>query len=304
MRGAVVAALLLVTVPATAQAPDLDRRVGKLEAEVRAVQRKVFPGGDPRYFVPEVAPAAPVAAEPVGSPASAPLTDLTARVGELEGQLRTLTGQVEANQNKLRLLDDALTKTRGDIEFRVTALEAGTRPPAAPPADTLPAPAPTARPARVTLKPPPAEVPSPAATAPKPAITTAAPNADAEWRAAYALVLAKSWDEAEPALNAFLAAHPRAARASDAQYWLGRSFAARKSPAQAAKAFLDGYQKYPKGSRAPDSLLGLAEALVALKKPEQACRSLGELDAVYAERLTPALRGQADKARVAAKCLG
>ncbi len=120
---------LLIAAPALAQsADDVGRRVGKLESEMKAVQRKVFPGADSRYFEPEVAPPAPAAAEPVGNAASAPLTDLTARVGELEGQLRTLTGQVEANANRLRLLDEALTKFRGDAEFRLGALEGGREP--------------------------------------------------------------------------------------------------------------------------------------------------------------------------------
>lgn len=268
---------LIAAAPLAAQDGDgLGRRVGKLESEMRAVQRKVFPGGDARFFEPEVSPVAITPVEPAGSPASAPLTDLTARVGELEAQLRTLTGQVEAGQNRLRLLEEGLAKFRGDAEFRLGAIEAGAKPPAAAV---------------------PVEEPGPL----KPAAPTVAPTVEGQWRAAYALVTAKDPGAAD-ALTAFVAANPKAARASDAQYWLGKTESARKQHAAAARAFLDGYTNYPRGARAPDSLMGLAQALIDLKKPDQACRSLTQLDEAYGAKLSPALKAQAAKARVSAKC--
>lgn len=274
-----VALSLLFAAPAFAQDDGLGRRVGKLESEMKAVQRKVFPGGDARFFEPEVAPAAPAPAEPVGTPASSPLTDLTARVGELEAQLRTLTGQVEADQNRIRLLEEGLAKFRGDAEFRLNAIEAGAKPP-------TPAAAPVEEPAAGPLK---------------PATPTTPPTVEGQWRAAYALVVAKDPGAAD-ALTEFVAANPKAARASDALYWLGKTRSTQKQHAAAARAFLDGYTTYPRGARAPDSLLGLAQALIDLKKPDQACRSLTQLDEGYGAKLTPALKAQAAKARVAAKC--
>jgi tol-pal system protein YbgF len=282
---------LLVVSPALAQDgdPALGKRVGKLESEMKAVQRKVFPGGDARFFEPEIAPVQAAPPESVGTPALAPLADLTTRVGEIEAQLRTLTGQVESQQNRLRLLEEAQTKFRADTEFRLTAIEAGGKPPV---------PQGTTSPPELTDGPAPGAKP----VAAKP--DAAAVTPEAQWRAAYALVIAKKYDEAEPALQDFIAANPKSTRASDAQYWLGKTYAAEDQPAQAAKAYLDGYQKFPKGVRAPDSLLGLSQALIDLKKPQQACRSLNELDAVYAAKLTPALKAQAAKARTTAKCAG
>lgn len=297
MRVLLVFVAVCLAVPVAAQdtvdPAQTAKRVGKLESEMRAVQRKVFPGGDPKFFTPEIVPAAPLPVVPDGNPASSPVADLTARVDALERQLRTLTGQAEEDQNKLRQLDTAMTKLRGDVEFRLTALE-GTRPAAVDAAGV----------------PPPA-----ATTAAKPAAKPAAAKSDtqllaaaggdpveAAWRAAYARYTAKDYDAAEAAFTDFIAANPKATRASHAQYWLGRSYLAQNSAAQAAKAFLDGYQKYPKGERAPDSLLWLGNALTALKKPEQACRALNELQSVYAAKLTPALKEQAAKARAQAKC--
>ncbi len=287
-------ALLLVAVPAAAQDERLDKRVGTLETQMRAVQRKVFPGGDPRNFVPEIAPAAVAPSEPVGTPSTSALADLTARVDALERQQRALTGQVEETQFKLRQLEETVTKFRGDTEFRLTAVEGPKV--VAPPADT-PATAPEpAPPVRVSPK------PTAKATPPDAAATPA--SVEDTWRAAYALYVAKDFSRAEAAMQDFLANNPKSPRASNAQYWLGRSFMAQDSFAQAAKAFLDGYQKYPKGDRAPDSLLWLGNALTALKKPDQACRSLNELQSVYGDKLTPALTSAATKARKDAKCEG
>jgi TolA-binding protein len=278
-------ALLLLPVPAPAQDLDpvrVEKRVGKLEAEMRAVQRKVFPGGDPRFFEPEIAAPAAAPAAAVGNPASAPLVDLTARVGELERQLREMTGAVEANQFKLRQLEEAQAKLRADVEFRLTALEGGgAAAAAAVPAATKPGAKPTS-------------------PAPKPAATPA--TADAAWKAAYAHALDTDWPATETAMTDFIAAYPKSSRIPQAQYWLGKSFAARDQHAQAAKSFLELYQTAPLSSRGPDSLLGLATAMNGLKKPKDACRVLGELDSVYGEKLTPAQQTEAKAQRTRAKC--
>ncbi len=287
MRLAFFVTALLLT--GTAQAQDLDpvrveKRVGKLESELRAVQRKVFPGTDSRFFEPEItAPAVPPTAV-VGTPATAPLNDLSDRLGELERQLRTLTGQVEADQFKLRQLDEAQTKQRADVEFRLNALETGSRP--APAAAALPAPAADAQPPR------PVAASKPAATA------------DAAWKPAYANAVAKDWPATEAAMTAFIADWPKSTRQTQAQYWLGRSHAERDQHAQAARAFLKVYETAPRSPQAPDSLLGLAQAMVGLKKPKDACRVLGELDSVYGEKLTPDQKSDAAAARKNAKCAG
>ncbi len=297
-----VAALMGVAVPlAAAEPPPLDKRVGTLETQMKAVQRKVFPGGDARYFTPEIAPETS-APPPEGTPASSPLADLTARVDALEQQQRTLTGQLEEAQNKLRQLDEAFTKYRGDTDFRLNAIEhpasAAPTPAAAPAGDAPPADA---------------SAPPPAASPPRAAAATKAPakpvdkpapalSVEEQWRAAYAFYTAKDYDKAEGAMTDFLTANPKAARASHAEYWLGRSYMAQDQFAPAAKAFLDGYKKYPNGERAPESLLWLGNALAALKKPKEACQAYDELPASYADKLTPALKSTLAKARKDAKC--
>src|SRR5687768_8966158 len=101
MRFHLVAMLLMASaaVPAAAQRGETaERRIERLEQQLRAVQRRVFPNG--AEIAPEIDPRQPVGIQP-GVPASSAVADLTARVDSLEAQLRELTGQIEQNGNRL-----------------------------------------------------------------------------------------------------------------------------------------------------------------------------------------------------------
>ena len=78
--------------PVMAQSDVIDLRVGKLEKEMKAVQRKVFPGG--AALEPELG-GQPATILPAGTAANTPISDLTARVDALESQLKSITGQQE-----------------------------------------------------------------------------------------------------------------------------------------------------------------------------------------------------------------
>ena len=301
-RFPVLLALLTFAGPVQAAEPPLDRRVDKLESELRAVQRKVFPGGSAKYFEPEFPEAPPPPPVTAGVPATSPIADLTSRVDSLERQLATLTGQVEQATYKARTLEEALTKFRADVEFRLGQIETGgmtlSVPVVAPPAITGAKPPATkpAAPGTKTVAADPERVPPPA--------TKPADPVEAQFQAAYLLYSNKQYDQANDALTAFVAKNPRAGRASHAQYWLGRSLLAQKQPASAAKAFLDNYRNMPKGARAPDSLYWLGQSLMTMTPPNavKACEVYGELASVYAAKLVSPLKEQLAKARTTAKC--
>jgi tol-pal system protein YbgF len=293
MRILLLASLLLSTAAAAQDVGQIDKRVGRLESEMRAVQRKVFPGGDPKFFEPEIAPAEAPPPATIGSPASQPLVDLSERVGELERQLRTLTGQVEANQFKIRQLEEAQAKLRGDVEFRLNALEGGG---AGAAAAATPAGEAPAKPTTKTAKAEPAEKPAAEKAPPK------AATADAAWKAAYAEAIAKDWPGTVTAMTGFIADWPKSTRIPQAQYWLGRANAEQGQNAEAARAYLEVYKTAPKSERAPDSLIGLAGAMNALKKPKDACKVLGELASVYGEKLSAAQQAEAKTLKTKAKC--
>ena len=282
-----------VAVAPQAQVTAIDKRVGTLEGQMRAVQRQVFPGADKRFFAPEVMPETAPPVVQAGSPATSPLADLSQRVDGLERQQRTLTGQVEQLQFQMRQLESQLAKMKGDTEFRLNAIEGGTTaapalplPEARPPVELQPRPLPPA----AAL--PSVEVPA----------TAAADPAEAAYRAGYARYAAGDYAGAEKALTAFMVANPKHSRAGHSQFWAGRSMMQQGRHAQAAKAFLAGYQTYPRGDRAPNSLLWLGRALLALQQPKAACQALDQLRTAFPDKLVGQLGADASSTRAQAKC--
>lgn len=294
------AAPLAAQVAPIEQLKQVDKRVTVLESQMRAVQRQVFPGGDKRFFQPEIAPAPPPETAAPGSPATPALVDLGQRVTALETQQRTLTGQIEQLQHQMRLLEAAVQKSRTDAEARIDALEGkgGPTAPATPAAAVaLPTPAPAA----------PAAAKPDAAPPPKPATATPAATADADalearYREGYGLYTAGDYAAAYKALSDFAEANPKHARASNAQFWAGRALLAQGKTADAAKAFLGGYQKFPRGERAHNSLLWLGKSLVDLKQPAAACQALDQLTTAYPDRITGQFANDLTAARTQAKC--
>jgi TolA-binding protein len=320
MRRLMVAAALLASVsaaPAFAQSSPLEGRVDRLEREMRAVQRKVFPGGAGQLVEPQITPPQSTTSAP-GLPASGPITDLTARVTSLESQFTQITGQIEQTQFRVRQLEEAFNAFKRSTEARIKALEDT--------ASSIGEPAPTANGGGV-LEPPPGATPArPPATRPATtgATTPARPPAANAARAAavaavekpdsgdaaedtylygYRLWAAKLYPEAQAQLKAVVAKYGTHRRASYAQNLLGRAYLDEGKPSLAAVAFYENYKKMPKGERAADSLYYLAQALVKLKKPAaDVCQVYSELTDVYGTKLSEEMRAGVAQGRAASKC--
>lgn len=187
---AALAALALLTgaapvaVMAQAQKPaaapvDPEVRLKKIEAEVRALQRQVFPGGDQKYFAPEVTKDGTVSAPPAGTPATSPVTDLLTRLDSVEAQLSRLTAQNEEAGNRIAQLEAkvaALTPPPAPAPAAATDAATPAGAAAATPPATVAAPAPAPKPSLAIMdSPPPAKpAPAPVAAAPKPEVQLAA----------------------------------------------------------------------------------------------------------------------------------
>jgi len=333
-RIALAALLATAALPAFAAEPGtIDQRVDRIEKQLKAVQRKVFPGGDAAFQAPEIAP--PETHATVGVPASTPLNDLSARVDALEKSVAQLTGQVEQDEHRLDLLSQQTAQDRQEFATRLKALEAAAAPaPAAtaaapvtpapqeeaaaapPPRSTAPV---KGKPASPTLSAKPAPAPAkpapgkPAATKPTAAAiddtatdggASAASGDPAEdaYMAGYRLWTQKKYSEAETTLAAVAKKYPKHRRASYAQNLLGRAYLDDGQPALAAQAFVQNYQVNPHGERAPDSLYYAGQALMQLKRAADACRVYDELASVYADKLTGSLKTRVAAARTEAKC--
>lgn len=281
--------MLLVgsAVPALAQSAPVERRIGKLEQEMRAVQRKVFPGGAGATVEPEIRPVAPPATQ-MGVPAGSAVADLTARVDALEAQLASLTGQIEQSGFRVRQLEEALNRFRSEAETRFADLQKA-------------APAPEAAAAVEEPTPEPQTGQAPELSPTRAGSTSADPGEDA-YLVGFRLWEQGKFAEAQAALDAMAKAYPKHKRASYARNLAGRASLDDGKPAAAAKILLNNYQTNPKGERAADSLLFLGEALMKLGKPLEACQVYNELQDVYGPNMRDFIKQQLPKARAQAKC--
>ncbi len=293
-------ALGLGALPAQAQS-DAELRLKKVEAEVRALQRKVFPDGAGKTFEPEITPASPNA-QPIGAPSTTAVTDILARLDALEGQLRQLTAANEEHANSLRLLQD-----------RVKLLEAGGAPATAP-VDPAPQPAASSAivPASVgTTRPAPAPTRQPATTGPsaerlaavKAIVKPDTGDAGADdYSYGFRLWEARFYPEAVQQLTMFVDKYPRHSQISYGRNLLGRAYLDDGKPREAAPWFLKNYQADKTGARAGDSLLYLASSMIALKDTKRACIALAEFSETYPALATGRLKAQFDASRKQAKC--
>jgi len=282
LAGTVMAALVATASPAAAQAAPLEPRVKKLESEMRAVQRKVFPGASDRFFEPEIA--APTATPtPSGVSASAPLTDLLQRVDTLETQITRLTAQTEENGFKIGQLEKRLLQLEEQAKAAAAAASAAPAPTAAPGAPgagaATPRPA-TPAAASAAAAAPSAERVAAVAKIEKPQSADAGEDA---YLYGYRLWDAKFFPEAQAQLRFALEKHPKHKRSSYTRNLLGRAYLDDGKPSAAAKMFAENYEKEPKGDRAPESLYFLGESLIKLNEKPKACVAFTELAEVYPE---------------------
>ncbi|NJC35168.1 TolA-binding protein [Sphingomonas jejuensis] len=289
-------ALLTGAAPAAAQS-DVDARVARLERELRAVQRQVFPnagrGDAPQVLQPEIVPQAPGTTAP-GNQANTALANLTSRVAALEAQLAELTGQGEQAQYRLRQLEQRVEQMAQDLARRpepapVTPPVLGTPAPAAGGGARPAAPAAAADPARAER----------VAAVQRPSTGDAAEDG---YVYGFRLWQAQLYPEAQAALKAVADANPNHRRYSWAQNLLGRAYLDDGKPALAAIAFLDNYEKKRDGERAADSLYYLGMSLIAQNKRADACRVFGEFTDVYGTTARPELIAQVAAGRTEARC--
>ncbi len=290
----------LPSIPAFAQDSADEARLRKLEAEVRALQRKVFPNGAGATFQPEIV-APPSATTSSPGPSTTPITDLLGRMDAVEAQLARVTAETEQNSNRL-----------SQVEAKLAA--------AAPsPADAGPPPALTA-PVVSSL---PAERRSagrPAASPPQQSTSSTKPSAgrtqavraiekpqsddagDDDYSYGFRLFDAKFYPEAEQQLKLYLQKYPKHPRVSYARNLLGRAYLEDNEPREAAKWFLQNYQADKKGPRAADSLLYLARSMKQLGDTQRACVALGEFSTTFAAEAAARLKADYDDTRRGLSC--
>jgi TolA-binding protein len=293
------AALLALSIPAAAQDANVEGRVTKLEKELKAVQRKVFPDGAGKYFEPDIKTETAVT-DGSKTASGTEVTDLIGRVDALETQLAALTGQVEQHGNSMKAMEARLKAMESQVKsLNADAVASEPKPVAAVPAATTP------KPTTTTTKPP---------------VTTASKDKAREAAVAkigrpqtgnafqdsydygYRLWEAKFYPEAQTQLEETVKKFPSNAGTSRARNLLGRAWLDDGRPSQAAKIFYENYKADAKGERAPESLYFLGESFIAMDKPADACDVFKQLDKAYPSEAAGRLAARLAAGRKKAKC--
>lgn len=269
--GAALALGLAVTaIPAQAQ-DDAEVRIRALEAQVRALQRVVFPGGDGRFFEPQVDRGTPSqGGTQAGTPATGAVTDILARLETLEAELARLTALAEENRNDLRGIDTRLTTLESAAEAEAAAASAEQQS-SAPPVSTSRGPE--------TRVEPSAERVAAVAAVVKPQSDD--PGND-EYTYGFRLWDAGFFPEARQQLKIFVRDYPGHPMLSFGRNLIGRAYLDDGDPEQAAAWFVENYTSDKTGRRAADSVLYLAIAMIQRGETERACTALGVFSREFA----------------------
>ncbi|MEP2550398.1 MAG: hypothetical protein ABJH26_03815 [Marinomonas sp.] len=299
-----LAASVVATTPIPALAQDAvsEARLRKVEAEVRALQRRVFPGGEGRFFEPQIDSAGGTAATSTNPTSTTAVTDILARLDAIELQLQRLTAESEVNTNSISGLDMRVRALEGvDTNGGVSVTSPSSTP-------VLASSTPT--PASTSLSTAPAST-TPAATAPSAqrvsavqAITKPQTDdaADDEYSYGFRLWKAGFYPEAQQQLSKFVEEHPSHWRTTYGRNLLGRAYLDNDQAREAAPWFLRNYQSDKKAARAGDSLLFLAQSMIARGDTSRACIALAEFGETYPALASGRLSDQYESNRKKVSC--
>lgn len=239
-------AVLNMTLADLAQAETLNKRLQKVEKQLKAVQRKVFTPGS-RFEQSSQTAQGPV------QQGSVAIADMEARISQMETQLRQLTGQVEEGNYRIGEINKKIETLVRDYEFRLGELEKTAQ------GDTA-------------IKG--ADI-APPGTSQK--IVLPQGSEQEQYAFAQGLVSKGEYAGAEAALKVFLQRFPDSKLAGNAQYWLGQTYYIRKSYTESTRAFLEGYNSYPKSPKSAAFLLKIGMSLYAMGEKSDACDAYREL---------------------------
>jgi len=310
-RAALAVVLATAAMPAFAQSTNTDLRLNKVESEVRALQRKVFPGSGDKYFSPEISAPTPTP-KPGLPPSTSAVSDVLTRMDALEAQVARLTGQVEQNTNRIGQLEAKMAALQpggatsqplatNDAGVPVAASPSNPRPvaPGTTPGTTTAQPTPTAPASTRPATPPTSDRVRAVSAVVKPSTGDAMED---EYSYGYRLWEAKFYPEAQQQLKLFLQKYPNSTRASWSRNLLGRAYLDDGNALEAAKWFVQNYQTDKRGERAPDSLLYLAVSMKQLKDTKRACIALSEFGTTYAAEAAGRLKSTYDATRSGLTC--
>ena len=297
---------LALALPASAQQTDTDRRLDRIEKQLRETRSIVFQGRDTGQ---------PVVVKPDGPDPA--VTALQARVDDMDQTVRRLSGQVEVATHDLdearhnaQQAHDSVIELRAQLQAltdRVAKLEAqlAAQPQAAAVQPPPQSPAPDDRRGR----PAPRGASDATARAQEEDQTvlggppTAAANPEgASYRNALALQEQGDYAGASQAWQDYIAHYGAGAKGREARYRLGETLYIQSNYGEAARAYAEALKGWPKAVWAPDATVKLSLSLAQLGRRDEACSVVGEFDTRYAPTAPTAVKSRARAVRAKASC--
>jgi len=201
------------------------------------------------------------------------MSDLVLQVDALQREVQQLRGEIEVQNHAMDALKKRQRDLYLDVDQRLNQLSHGSAPMGATPAQTPPAavvdagqptPAadqPTAGPApgAPAAAAPDAATPPAQATAPEGQPALAAPidpvAEEADYKAAFSLLMQRRYDEAKTSFQQFLDRYKGGSYADNAQYWLAEASYVTRDFDVALAEFQKVINDYPNSSKVPDAML-------------------------------------------------
>ena len=284
---------------AHAQSNDVLNRIKRIENDVDTLNRAVYKGEKPAV---------------VSGGDNNVTGDLEVRLGQLETDIRNLTGKVEQQSYDAQQMQQKLDALEQDTRMRLDAAESQLRGITVPPAA-----APSSDPASMQQQSQPGGLAQSDIIPPSQPVTGAPANEQTEvtgdetgtgvatdaaslYEQGFAEIKREDYAAAEKSFAAFMKKYPKHALAPNALYWLGETYYVRKDYNKASRAFAEAYQKYPKGPKGADNLLKLGMSLAGKGEKDNACIALGQLKKEYPKGPDPVLkRGDQEMATLGCK---
>lgn len=301
-----LALTLIAAAPVSAQPSETDRRLDRIEKQLRETRSIVFQGKDTGQ---------PVVVRPEGPDPA--VTALQSRLDDIDQSLRRLSGQVEVANHDLDGVrrtatsdHDALVELRAQLQAvneRLNRMEARA---AAPPPVAESAPPPQAPPQeepRRTRTARGSEATSRAQAEPGevlggPPTAPAATSEAATYRNALALQEQGDFAGAAQAWQDYIGRYGTGTKGREARYRLGETLYVQSDYGQAARAYAEALKGWPKNAWAPDATVKLSSSLAQLGRREEACSVVGEFDTRYGPTAPAAVKSRATTVRRKAAC--
>lgn len=299
---------LALVSPAGAQQTDTDRRLDRMEKQLRETRAIVFQGRDTGQ---------PVVVKPEGPDPA--VTALQSRVDDMDQTVRRLSGQVEVSAHDLdearhnaQQAHDSVIELRAQLQAmtdRVSKLEAqlaaqqqqaAAQPP---PQPAYQPPAPEER--RGRGSPRGAADATARAQAEDQSVLGGPPTANSEgatYRNALALQEQGDYAGASQAWQDYIGHYGAGAKGKEARYRLGETLYIQSDYGEAARAYAEALKGWPKAAWAPDATVKLSQALAQLGRRDEACSVVGEFETRYAPIAPAAVKSRARTVRTKAAC--